>query len=77
MPRQLHGHICLKFSLYWWVLSAGCIYALHPLIELLYHLMESVWLPALPLVAVMFLTDMLWTFRIRRRSLTELEHGEG
>ncbi|MBY0013340.1 putative ABC transporter permease [Paenibacillus typhae] len=77
MPRQLHGHICLKFSLYWWVLSAGCIYALHPLIALLYPLMEPVWLPALPLVAVMFLADMLWTFRIRRRSLTELEHGEG
>ncbi|MDF9842532.1 MULTISPECIES: putative ABC transporter permease [unclassified Paenibacillus] len=77
MPRQLHGHICLKFSLYWWVLSAGCIYALHPLIELLYPLMEPVWLPALPLIAVMFLADMLWTFRIRRRSLAELEHGEG
>ncbi|WP_231574873.1 putative ABC transporter permease [Paenibacillus sp. FSL R7-0273] len=77
MPRQLHGHICLKFSLYWWVLAAGCIYMLHPLIRLIYSYIEILWIPLLPLVVLLFTSDLLWTWRIRRRSLNGLEPGEG
>ncbi|MNI61352.1 hypothetical protein D3C73_1166200 [compost metagenome] len=77
MPRQLHGHICLKFSLYWWVLATACIYLLHPLLKACYLLVEPLWLTALPLAVLLFLADLLWTCYSRRRSLKGLELGEG
>lgn len=86
MPYQLQGHICLKFSLYWWALSIACIYALQPLIHLLYLNVERVWLPVLPLAVLLFSADLLWTCRSRRRGLKpaepldpldRLELGEG
>lgn len=77
MPYQLQGHICLKFSLYWWGLATACIYLLHPLIEWSYVRIEKLWLPILPLVVLLFLSDLLWTFRVRRRALKGLELGEG
>ncbi len=77
MPFQLHGHICLKFSLYWWVLATACIYLLQPLMELVYHLLEPVWVPGMPLIIILFSADLLWTFWSRRRTLRRLELGEG
>jgi uncharacterized membrane protein len=76
-PHQLHGHICLKFSLYWWVLATACIYLLQPMMELVYHLVEQIWVPALPLITMLFMADLLWTCWSRRRSLRRLELGEG
>lgn len=34
---QLHGHICLRFSLYWVFLSIGVLYFLHPMVSSLYE----------------------------------------
>jgi len=77
MPHQLQGHICLRFSLYWWVLSAACIYILHPVMVFLYGLIEPVWELALPLVALLLIVDLLWTCRSRRREAKEPELGGG
>ncbi|WP_249898127.1 putative ABC transporter permease [Paenibacillus sp. PK3_47] len=75
MPYQLQGHICLKFSLYWWGLAAACIFLLHPAIQWFYLRIEKLWLPVLPLVVLLFLSDLLWTFRVRRRALKRLGLG--
>lgn len=74
MPYQLCGHVCLKFSLYWWVLSIACIYALQPLVHLLYLGVQRVWLPILPGVLLLFAADLLWTCRTRRRNLMSREN---
>lgn len=74
MPLQLQGHICLKFSLYWWGLSVACIFGLHPLVHFLYLHMERVWMPILPIALLVFTADLLWTFRTRRRGLQLLDH---
>lgn len=76
MPYQLRGHICLKFSLYWWVLSIACMYIMQPLVSLLYLYVEPVWLLMLPLVLLLFTADVLWTCRTRRRGLKPLELAE-
>lgn len=76
MPYQLQGHICLKFSLYWWGLSIACIYGLQPLVHFLYRHVEQVWTPVIPLAMLLFSADLLWTFRTRRRGLRELDPTE-
>lgn len=76
MPYQLHGHICLKFSLYWWGLSIACNYGLQPLIHFLYLHVEQVWTPVIPLALLLFSADLLWTIRTRRRGLRELDPME-
>ncbi|MEK4516792.1 putative ABC transporter permease [Paenibacillus sp. FSL H8-0122] len=76
MPYQLKGHICLKFSLYWWGLSLICIYAIQPMVHSLYRQVEQAWLPLLPGVLLLFTADLLWTFRTRRRGLPLLEAPE-
>ncbi|MCL6606080.1 MAG: putative ABC transporter permease [Paenibacillus sp.] len=77
MRYQLQGHICLRFSLYWWVLSVACIYAIQPLLELLYLWVEPIWKLLLPAVACLYLTDVLWTIWTRRRGEKKLKLGEG
>lgn len=77
LPYQLHGHICLKFSLYWWGLATACIYLLQPVMEGLYTVVEPLWGMVLPMAALLFLADLLWTCRVRRRGLKGLELGEG
>ncbi|KWX78605.1 putative ABC transporter permease [Paenibacillus jilunlii] len=77
MSYQLRGHICLKFSLYWWGLATVCIYGLQPLIEMLYLRISTLWLLLLPLAVLLLAADLLWTCRTRRRSVKGLELGEG
>ncbi|WP_198015862.1 putative ABC transporter permease [Paenibacillus sp. HW567] len=77
MPYQMQGHICLKFSLYWWGLALACMYGLHPFIEMLYRQIEPLWLLLLPLAALMLTADLLWTCRTRRHGLKGLELREG
>jgi uncharacterized membrane protein len=79
MPYQLRGHICLRFSLYWWGLSVMCIYGVQPLMNVLYLHVERLWIPLLPVAMLLFAADVLWTCRNRRRGLKaadQLELGE-
>lgn len=77
MPYQLQGHICLRFSLYWWGLSVACVYCIQPLLQLLYTRIQTLWGVALPLVSLYLLADLLWTCWTRYRAERELELGEG
>ncbi|ASA26246.1 hypothetical protein B9T62_08445 [Paenibacillus donghaensis] len=77
MPYQLQGHICLRFSLYWWGLSAACLFGLQPLAGWLYRLVQPVWNWTAPGFMLLFAADLLWTWRTRRSGQTELEPSEG
>lgn len=66
---QLHGHICLKFSLYWTILSFVFLRFIHPSIERIYASMESVWAVVSPLFLLLFLVDLVWTYQVRRRAI--------
>ncbi|WP_150275872.1 putative ABC transporter permease [Paenibacillus tepidiphilus] len=76
LPYQRGGHICLKFSLYWWVLSIACLYGLHPLAEQLYSRIMPLWQPVAPWFALWLAADLLWTFRVRRRVIKIWDLGE-
>lgn len=77
IPFQLQGHICLRFSLYWWVLSIGCLYILHPIMEWLFRSVGRIWELSFPLMVLLFAIDLLWTCWTRLRSVKKLELGEG
>ncbi|OKP94357.1 putative ABC transporter permease [Paenibacillus sp. P46E] len=77
MAYQLRGHICLKFSLYWWGLATLCIYGLQPFVEMLYQPISAIWMLLLPLMALMLTADLLWTCRTWRRGAKVMELGEG
>ena len=73
MNFQFMGHICLRFSLYWWALCVACIYGFQPLLEFFYYWIEPFWRLALPVVAFFFTADVLWTLWTRRRGENNLE----
>lgn len=77
MSYQLQGHICLRFSLYWWVLSLVCVYGIQPIMELLYSRVQPIWEVILPVVGLYFVADLLWTCWSRFRMEKTLELGEG
>lgn len=64
---QLHGHICLKYSLAWMLLSWIVLTYLHPLVMKSYGLITPVWQLIIPFIIVYFITDMLLTIRNRMR----------
>ncbi|MGG6311515.1 putative ABC transporter permease [Paenibacillus macerans] len=65
---QLGGHVCLRFSLYWGVLSLAMLRALHPLAELVYRQLAPLWHAAGPAFLLLFAADLLWTCLTRRRA---------
>ncbi len=63
---QLHGHVCLYFSLCWMVLSMGVLFFLHPMIVKLYnHLPMLHWVT--PVLMSLTGVDMLATSFKRKR----------
>lgn len=66
---QLNGHICLKFSLYWTVLSFIFLRYAHPLVERIYSGLKPVWVMISPIFLLMFLVDLVWTYQVRRRAI--------
>ncbi|GGF71153.1 membrane protein [Paenibacillus albidus] len=76
---QWQGHICLRFSLYWWILIMACVFTIQPLMVLLYRQIQFLWGYMLPGAAVLFAADLLWTCRTRLRGREEkdLELGQG
>ncbi|MEK8206325.1 putative ABC transporter permease [Paenibacillus sp. FSL L8-0696] len=67
MSYQLQGHICLRFSLYWWGLSVASVYVIQPLMELLYSGVQPILKFVLPIVGFYFMADLLWTCWSRYR----------
>lgn len=67
---QLRGHICLRFSLYWGVLSLLILRYVHPGMELIFGRYEAVWTTAIPWLLLLYLADFAYTCLIRRKVLT-------
>lgn len=65
---QLGGYVCLRYSLYWGVLSLLVLNVLHPLAVLAYRSLAPVWHVAGPVFLLLFAADLLWTCLIRRRA---------
>jgi uncharacterized membrane protein len=66
MPLQLHGHICLPFSLCWILLSLICLKWVHPIIVALYGGMEFLLAWVWPAIALYFIAELV--LAVRRHS---------
>ena len=69
-PMQLHGHICVPFSLCWILLSLICINWIHPAIASMYGAIEPYWAWVWSGVGLYFMADL--ALAIRKHSLQEL-----
>jgi uncharacterized membrane protein len=74
MPMQIHGHICLPFSLCWILLSLACIKWIHPIIASVYEAVEIVWALIWPAIVLYFIAEL--TLSIRRHSVQALDEAE-
>lgn len=63
IPFQLHGHICLPFSLCWILLSILCLKIIHPVIVSVYSAVDSYWIWAWPVATIYFLVELFWAIR--------------
>ncbi|WP_310549904.1 putative ABC transporter permease [Paenibacillus glufosinatiresistens] len=68
---QWGGHICLRFSMYWWALSAAVLLWLQPFMSSLYAGGAPLWNTLVPMVLVLLAADFAWTWRMRRRPAAE------
>lgn len=66
MPLQLHGHICLPFSLCWIILSIICLKWIHPAIILMYGAIAPLWSWVWPAVGLYLIAET--ALAIRRHS---------
>jgi len=66
---QVSGYICLRFSLYWVILSLALIYGLHPYIVILYNTVYGLWYYFFPIILPIFITDFILTLRFHRTHL--------
>jgi uncharacterized membrane protein len=69
-PLQLHGHICLPFSICWGILSLIGLWWVHPAIASLYEVVAPYWGWIWSAVGLYFLADLV--LAIRRHSLQAL-----
>ncbi|WML59079.1 putative ABC transporter permease [Neobacillus sp. PS2-9] len=69
-PLQLHGHICLPFSVCWGLLSLICLFSVHPMIASWYETIALYWGWIWSAVGLYFLADLV--LAIRRHSLQDL-----
>jgi uncharacterized membrane protein len=58
---NLHGHICLRFSVYWCPLSLACIYGLHPRAISLYTHLAPIWNWLFPIFLLYIIADVVWS----------------
>ena len=63
MPLQLHGHICLPFSLCWIVLSVVCLKWIQPAVAGFFFAIEPFWSWIWPAVVLYFIAETALAFR--------------
>ncbi|WP_040204179.1 putative ABC transporter permease [Neobacillus jeddahensis] len=73
-PIQLHGHICLPFSICCGVLSLICIKWVHPGMVFIYGVLGPYWAWIWSAVGLYFLADLV--LAIRKHSLQDLIQEE-
>jgi uncharacterized membrane protein len=61
VPNNYKGYICLRFSLYWILLSMVLVFMVHPAIYTLYHFSSSAWALISPIVILYLLFDFTLT----------------
>jgi uncharacterized membrane protein len=62
-PMQLHGHICLPFSLCWVFLSMICLIWVHPAMVTMYGVIEPFWTWIGAAAGLYFLADFVLAIR--------------
>jgi len=72
-PMQLHGHICLPFSICWVFLSLICLKWVHPAIASMYETIEPFWIYVWSATGLYFLADLV--LAIRKHNLQNLTNG--
>lgn len=60
---NFQGHICLKFSFYWLLLSLVCVYVIHPVVEKSCQLLVQPLLFTWPFLLFYFIVETLWAVR--------------
>lgn len=63
MRFQLHGHICLSFSLCWIFLAILCLKLIHPIVAHLYGLIVPYWTMIVPIVVLYFMVETIFSIR--------------
>jgi uncharacterized membrane protein len=63
LPMQLHGHICMPFSIGWLLLSMICIKFIHPLMITSYQGIESVWKWIYPVALVYLAVELFFALK--------------
>lgn len=66
-PYNLSGYICLRFSIYWMLLSLILVYWVHPFIISLYTHMTWFWFYFFPIMLLLLITDFCLTIRKKIR----------
>ena len=69
LPLQLHGHICVSFSICWVLLSLAVVVLLHPLFQTLYSHISVMWDLLWPMFALILLADLIVTVWHRSRAV--------
>lgn len=59
IPLQLHGHICLPFSICWVVLSLVCLQWIHPAVSSMYLTISPYWNWIYPAVLLYFTAELI------------------
>lgn len=62
-PYNLSGYICLRFSIYWMLLSLVLVYWVHPFIIFLYAHIIGFWFYFFPIMLLLFISDFCLTIR--------------
>ena len=66
---HISGYICLRFSIYWFLLSLLLVYIIHPYLAPLYDQMGYFWLFMFPICLFIFVLDTGLTFYQKRHSM--------
>lgn len=56
-PYNLSGYVCLRFSIYWVILSLALVYLIHPLIVVIYQKISWFWFYFFPIMLLTFIID--------------------
>ncbi|WP_442601918.1 putative ABC transporter permease [Paenibacillus sp. KN14-4R] len=67
---QVQGHVCMRFSLYWVLLSLVVFFVVHPIVAAIYQVISPIWLHLCPLAMMAFFADVGLTYRIFRKQIS-------
>lgn len=72
-PFQIKGYICVRFSIYWMLLSLAVLYGVQPVLASVYEVVAPIWLYIEPAVLLYLAADIGWTVvhkRVRKGGST-------